>query len=240
MSAAARHRRGLSQRPFLLFGLLLLLPAFAFGLLGWRSVLRERVLCEARGGRPGRGRARAPAGRGRAGAEGDRGYGSRSGRTSTTRVSSPPSRPSSRSWTSRPRRSSPRRTTPVCSGGSSGSSAPRACPSVRRRSGPTRRHSKHGLEDAYAEPSARCCRRRPEARYDVMGRRVDHALRTVQANEERGQLIEERQIAVSPAGGAHDAGRSRRREHHVLPQGLLRACGRRAGSRPLRGLPLLG
>ncbi len=37
-----RRPRGLADRPFVLFGLLLLVPAVGFGLLGWRSVERER------------------------------------------------------------------------------------------------------------------------------------------------------------------------------------------------------
>ena len=44
--ASRRRGRGLGQRPFLLFALLLLLPALAFGLLGWNSVLREHSLAE--------------------------------------------------------------------------------------------------------------------------------------------------------------------------------------------------
>jgi len=40
------HRRGLLDRPFLLFGLLLLLPATGFGFMGWTSVVRERALHE--------------------------------------------------------------------------------------------------------------------------------------------------------------------------------------------------
>ena len=44
--ASRRRGRGLLQRPFLLFGVLLLLPALAFGLLGWTSVLREHSLAE--------------------------------------------------------------------------------------------------------------------------------------------------------------------------------------------------
>lgn len=44
--ASRRRRRGLGRRPFLLFALLLLLPALAFGLLGWTSVLREHSLAE--------------------------------------------------------------------------------------------------------------------------------------------------------------------------------------------------
>jgi signal transduction histidine kinase len=42
MKSSFGHRRGLAHRPFLLLGLLLLLPAVGFGLLGWRSVLREK------------------------------------------------------------------------------------------------------------------------------------------------------------------------------------------------------
>ncbi len=44
MKSPVRRARGLAERPFLLFGLLLLLPALGFGLLGWHSVQRERQL----------------------------------------------------------------------------------------------------------------------------------------------------------------------------------------------------
>lgn len=43
---ATTGRRGLLRRPMLLFGLLLLGPAVGFSLLGWQSVLRERDLRE--------------------------------------------------------------------------------------------------------------------------------------------------------------------------------------------------
>ncbi|MFV1960142.1 MAG: histidine kinase dimerization/phospho-acceptor domain-containing protein, partial [Planctomycetota bacterium] len=46
MTRPSSRRRGLIERPFLLFGLLLLLPATGFGLVGWTSVVRERALHE--------------------------------------------------------------------------------------------------------------------------------------------------------------------------------------------------
>ena len=160
MTPASRRRRGLSERPFLLFGLLLLLPALAFGLLGWQSVQREHDL-----------QAREAAGEAEdvldlrlkeEAAELGRSRPVRpSGPTTPTSRSSPPRRRRSNSWTSNrvPSRSRriPRhaRLVPVGVWG----------PSVRQPAGVLRPRGGglgRDLADAYGAPSRERLERAPE------------------------------------------------------------------------------
>lgn len=190
----ALTRKTLSERPFLLFGLLLLLPALGFGLLGWRSLERERAAHEREVANEAHDvverRLDAVAGELEALAlrEGERPY----------FVYQPEFAPEGTVFQQLDFQPSPLTRAPEDPRvlgyfqWELGSKGVFSTPEVF---GPKGRAWADAFTETYG-PTLRARLSKAPQDFDLeAARRVDHTLRVVKANEERGQLIEEIQIA---------------------------------------------
>lgn len=193
VSLVAR-RRGLRHRPFVLLGLLLLVPALVFGVLGWTSVRRERALAE-----------REAAG------EAEDILESRLD-VVAAEFASIEAREAERPYFHYQRQYAPAETVfqqldfqpspfasapedPRVLGWFQWELGAKGVPLHPETFGPQAEELRDDLARFYGGFLRSRLEEAARSTHLMLGRRVDHALRVVQANEERGQLIEEIQIA---------------------------------------------